>query len=132
MPRPVTSILAKLMEFANKEMVVACPECHEKIRIVRNGRYWRYAYHLKKAIGIQRHLCRNHQCKRRSFSILPFPLLPYLRVTATFMVVLVLIHTEESARNISRQMDLVRSSVRRWRKKGRTAGEMADRQGGVV
>jgi hypothetical protein len=74
-----------------------CPQCHERRRIVRHGRYWRYRYgSSSERIPVARYACRNPDCSRRTFSLLPHGLLPQVRMPLCLLMALYRLHMVEA------------------------------------
>ena len=73
--------MSRVFEFGQndkQEPPIRCPHCATTL-ISRNGTYKRN--HPEKAglVAVQRYLCKSPMCPWKSFSILPYPLLPVMR-----------------------------------------------------
>lgn len=86
MPLTLADILAHFVRVANEN--VYCSACRERERICKNGHYRRFRFTGNTMEAVQRYLCRNPACPRVSFSILPRPFLPRLRVSLCFLATL--------------------------------------------
>lgn len=74
-----------------------CPHCHERWRIVRYGRYWRYRYGCSsERIPVARYACRNPDCPRRTFSLLPHGFLPQMRMPLCLLMAMYRLHVAAS------------------------------------
>jgi hypothetical protein len=82
MPTPFTSMLFFLSEIAkeNHNQAPTCPVCGERICIAKNGFYLRYLFGSFEMLPIQRYCCGNPLCPRKTFSCLPHPFLPLIRL----------------------------------------------------
>ena len=95
---PMSNPLQAILLFAscaakqNLTSKIVCPECGERHRLTKWGFYTRYLFHGDDSLEIQRFRCLNRQCPRFTFSILPHPLLPVVRVPLCFMLLLLLMH----------------------------------------
>ncbi|MBF0202400.1 MAG: hypothetical protein HQK66_14050 [Desulfamplus sp.] len=61
--------------------VIACTECGEKDLCEKHGSYSRYALDGESLINIPRFKCHNDSCPRVTFSLLPYPMLRYVRAS---------------------------------------------------
>jgi hypothetical protein len=86
MPLTLDAILAHFVLVANEK--VCCAVCREAERICKNGHYWRFRFTGNGLEKVPRYLCKNPACPRVSFSILPHPFLPRLRVSLCFLTAL--------------------------------------------
>lgn len=86
MPLTLANILHHLALVTNEN--VCCPHCRERRRILKNGTYQRNPLAGNEPVDIPRYRCRNAACPRASFSILPHPFLPRLRVSLCFLTYL--------------------------------------------
>jgi len=59
----------------------ACPVCNSAKGHICWGHYWRYRPGTDQREAIQRLLCKNDQCPRQTFSVLPHPFLRIVRFT---------------------------------------------------
>jgi len=86
MTTPLQFILLIATHLAKHNLTsdIICPGCGEQLRVFKWGFYWRYLYSGQERIKIQRYKCCNPLCSRRTFSILPRPLLPLLRLPVCF------------------------------------------------
>jgi len=90
MTTPLQSILLIATHLAKHNLTsdIICPGCGERLRIFKWGFYWRYLFSGQERTKIQRYKCRNPQCPRCTFSVLPRPLLPILRHPICFYLAL--------------------------------------------
>ncbi len=81
-----------------------CPVCGEKYKTIKYGFYDRFVvdpvlrcfqFNVQDKIHIQRYLCRNSKCKRKTFSILPFPYLRFIRHSLAFLILVLELATEQ-------------------------------------
>ena len=86
MPLTLADILAHFVRVANEN--VCCSTCRERERICKNGHYRRFRFTGNVLEKVPRYLCKNPACPRVSFSILPRPFLPRLRVSLCFLATL--------------------------------------------
>ncbi len=82
MPTPFKAMLFFLSEIAkeNHNQDLSCPACGERVCIMKHGFYLRYLFCGSEMIPIQRYCCGNPFCDRRTFSCLPHPFLPLIRL----------------------------------------------------
>lgn len=73
---------------SNQKYDIRCPLCGERLRIRRNGHYWRYRFENNDRVAVQRYDCRNPGCPRWTFSIPPHPMLPFCRIPLCVLIVL--------------------------------------------
>jgi hypothetical protein len=94
MPTPLNIILRSASQVAKQKLtsVVGCPFCGERHRLIKWGSYTRYLFDGDQVIKIQRVRCMNRQCPLVTFSLLPHPLLPVLRVPLCFLQALLRLH----------------------------------------
>lgn len=87
-------MLSSLSDVAKEKQApeVVCPVCGERHRLIKHGFYRRYLFSGDETIRIQRYRCYNGRCPRRTFSILPHPLLPVWRVPLCFLLTLLALH----------------------------------------
>ena len=111
MSDPLVSILLLTSHIAKQNLTsrIFCPECMEKHQVIKWGFYSRYLFHDDDMIQIQRFRCLNGQCSRFTFSVLPHPFLPIVRVPLCFMLMLLSMY-----RNGHSVADLVRKSGKSW------------------
>ncbi len=88
MPNPLTTILAVASAVAkNKvESLIVCPCCGERFCLIKHGFYERYVFSGADTVKIQRHRCLNDRCTRQTFSCLPHPFLPVIRLPLCFLL----------------------------------------------
>ena len=112
MPTPLAAILNGLSQIAkeNQRSEPICPACGERHVFIRHGHYKRYLFDDSDQVRIQRYLCLNSQCRRRTFSILPHPFLPVIRHSLCF-ILLLLEKVETDKLPIA---SLARSSCKSW------------------
>ena len=77
---------------SNPESDIRCPLCGERLRICRNGHYWRYWFDSDDKVAVQRYGCRNPGCPRKTFSIPPHPLLPFCRIPLCLLMMILKRH----------------------------------------
>ncbi len=79
---PLKAILLAANKVAKENLIseIICPGCGECHRLTKWGHYTRYLFHGEDTIRIQRFRCLNSRCPRFTFSILPHPLLPIVRL----------------------------------------------------
>ncbi len=90
MPATLKEILDVCTKIAKENFIdtVACPCCGEQTLWIRYGYYTRYLFSGGDLIAIQRYLCLNRNCPRKTFYILPFTMLHLLRVSLCFLLVM--------------------------------------------
>ncbi len=125
MPTSLMEILDTCTRIAKENIIdeVVCPGCGERFLCIKYGFYTRYLFSGEETIDVQRYLCRNKKCPRRTFSVRPFPLLPILRVTLCFLLTILSRH-EEHGEDIA---TLARASGKSWgvtRRVLQTAGKV--------
>jgi hypothetical protein len=76
----MVSMLLKIDQSAKSVNQVRCSRCATTL-IIRHGTYFRADPVRPTLVKIQRYLCKSPECPRRTFSVLPFPLLPIVRHT---------------------------------------------------
>ena len=94
MTTPLQAILWSASFVAKQNLIadVICPQCGERRLIIKWGCYHRYLFDGDQTAAIQRFRCLNRQCSRCTFSVLPHPLLPVLRVPLCFLLALLSLH----------------------------------------
>jgi hypothetical protein len=101
----------------NLQPDIRCPQCNERYRIVRYGRYWRYRYESHERMAVTRYACRNPDCPRRTFSVLPHPYLPLVRMPLCLLLAVYRQHVAEQqainhlARKLRHGWNTVRRAV---------------------
>jgi len=82
MPTPFETMLFYLSEIAKEKhnQTPFCPTCGESVCIIKHGFYLRYLFCGFEMIAIQRYSCGNPFCHRITFSNLPHPFLPFIRL----------------------------------------------------
>lgn len=82
MPTPLKTMLLFLSQIAkeNHNPAPFCPVCGERVCIIKHGFYWRYLFDGSAQTSIQRYCCGNPHCHRKTFSCLPHPFLPLIRL----------------------------------------------------
>jgi transposase-like protein len=65
-------------QFGKKKEKVCCPHCNSTV-VIRNGTYPRNHPKKECLIRVQRYLCKSLECPWKTFSVLPYPLLPIIR-----------------------------------------------------
>jgi hypothetical protein len=103
MSAPLREILVFLSSIAKEKQIVEilCPKCGERHRVTKYGFYFRYLFTGGEMTAIQRYCCGNRECPRRTFSILPHPFLPILRVSLCFLITLLDVR-EKEGRTVTR------------------------------
>ena len=121
MPHASCGIVNFLKAFAKEdyiqEIMCRCPECAESRCIVKNGSYRRFDPEGDGQIRIQRYLCFRDSCPRVSFSVLPPPLLPRVRLSLCFLLILFARHMQGArigtlAREYARNWAVIRRALR--------------------
>jgi hypothetical protein len=100
---------------------IKCPECGERIRIWGHGSYERYALAGVDRVVIPRFRCLKPRCRRKTFSILPFPFLRVLRHSFCTLMVLAMTFSQaqKSKSAWARELKLGRRSLDRALAKGK-------------
>jgi ribosomal protein S27AE len=111
MTTPLQVILWSASCVAKQNLVsnVICPQCGERQLVIKWGSYRRYLFCDDETVTIQRFRCLNRHCSRCTFSVLPHPFLPVLRVPLCFLRALLSLHGEGCS--IAR---LAREAGKRW------------------
>lgn len=92
----------------------SCPHCLWKEPCPRFGFYKRNDPDQNgRKIKVQRFLCPNPKCEAVSFSVLPFRILPLVRMSVFFLWLLVVMFRQESVNQLARVFDCSRSTIRR-------------------
>ena len=75
-------IVVSCIENANRKVQepVRCPGCNDHRRVGGHGCYRRYRYESQKRMAVPRYKCRNPDCPCQTFSQLPHPYLPIVRI----------------------------------------------------
>jgi len=94
MTTPLQTILWSACCIAKQNLIsdVFCPQCGERRLVIKWGCYHRYLFDGDETAAIQRFRCLNRQCSRFTFSVLPHPFLPVLRVPLCFLLALLSLH----------------------------------------
>jgi hypothetical protein len=71
-------ILPHSGDFINAKPQILCSHC-SGTAVIRHGTYGRYKPGKDTKIPIQRYLCKSPGCKWRTFSVLPYQVLPVIR-----------------------------------------------------
>ncbi len=103
-----------LVQSGKQEFPVHCPRCATTL-IIRHGTYLRAHPEEPVQVAVQRYLCKSPLCPRKTFSVLPYPLLPMIR---HFYKTLLLCHLLHSQRHrtqaaTARQLGVTRGVVKR-------------------
>jgi hypothetical protein len=111
MPSPLQAILLSAIWIAKQNLIsrIVCPQCGERRCLIKWGFYRRYLFAGDDTVMIQRIGCLNRRCPRRTFSVLPHPLLPVLRVPLCFLLTLLTMHQRGCT-----IAQLVRKSGKSW------------------
>jgi len=111
MPSPLQAILHATNQIANQNLTseIICPGCGERHLLIKWGFYTRYLFLGDDTIRIQRFRCLNGHCPRFTFSILPHPLLPIVRLP--LCVIITLLSLYQDGRPVA---DLARKSDKSW------------------
>lgn len=111
MTTPLPAILWSASCVAKQNLIsdVVCPQCGERRLVIKWGHYHRYLFDGDKACAIQRFRCLNRHCSRFTFSVLPHPFLPVLRVPLCFLLALLSLH--QKGHSIA---CLARAAGKRW------------------
>jgi len=70
--------LLKIVPSAKEKQGIRCSHCFSH-HVIQHGTYPRRDPETETEIRIQRYLCKAPECPWRTFSILPFPILPIVR-----------------------------------------------------
>lgn len=111
MTTPLQAILWSASCIAKQNLIsdVVCPQCGERRLVIKWGCYHRYLFDGDETAAIQRFRCLNRHCSRFTFSVLPHPFLPVLRMPLCFLLALLSLH--QKGCSIAR---LARESGKRW------------------
>lgn len=90
-----------------------CPHCLWDTNCPRFGFYKRYDPVRNGKIRVQRFLCLNPKCPAITFSMLPFRVLPFLRISLFLLWILVIMFRRESVNQLARVFDCSRSTIKR-------------------
>lgn len=111
MTTPLQAILCSASFVAKQNLIadVICPQCGERHLIIKWGCYYRYLFDSDETAAIPRFRCLNRQCSRCTFSVLPHPFLPVLRVPLCFLLALLVLR--QKGCSIAR---MAREAGKRW------------------
>jgi len=111
MTTPLQAILWSASYIAKQKVNsdIVCPQCGERRLVIKWGCYHRYLFDGDDTAAIQRFRCLNRRCIRCTFSVLPHPFLPVLRVPLCFLLALISLH--QKGHSIAR---LAREAGKRW------------------
>ena len=111
MTTPLQIILCSASCIAKQNLIsdIICPQCGERHLVIKWGCYRRYLFAGDETAAIQRFRCLNRHCRRCTFSVLPHPFLPVLRVPLCFLTALLALH--QNSCSIAR---LARAAGKRW------------------
>jgi len=125
MPTPLKTILECLTARAklNISGPIACPRCGEMNLVSKYGFYSRFLFTGGHTIKIQRYLCNNDRCPRKTFSILPYPFLRIVRVGLCFLYELGEARKKANIRELSKSSGFCRRTVRRLLEKAKQLGQ---------
>ncbi len=94
--------------------LIACPACNSAKGHICWGHYWRYRPGTDQREAIQRFLCKNDECPRQTFSVLPHPFLRIVRFTlCSLFAILAMFEAGETVSELARQFGVARSTIRR-------------------
>ena len=116
MPTPLQAILVATNRIAKQNLTseIICPNCGEHHLLIKWGFYTRYLFHDDDLIRVQRFRCLNRRCPKFTFSILPHPLLPIIRLPLCFIMTLLSQYQDGcSVADLSRKSSKSWSVVRR-------------------
>ncbi len=87
MARPWNSLITVLSKITreNYDLIVCCTHCGNRHTYIKWGFYSRYLFD-DELINIQRFRCDNDLCPRKTFSILPYALLPIMRASLCMLM----------------------------------------------
>jgi hypothetical protein len=111
MTTPLQAILWSASCVAKRNLAadIICPQCGERHLFIKWGCYHRYLFDSNETVAIQRYRCLNRHCCRCTFSVLPHPFLPVLRVPLCYLLALLSLH--HKGFSIAR---LAREAGKRW------------------
>lgn len=104
----------KIDQFGKKEKQVRCPHCASGV-VIRYGTYPRNHPEKEFVIAVQRYFCKSPLCPWKTFSILPYPLLPFIRhlYKTLFLCHYLFIERKETQATIARLLGKKRGVVKR-------------------
>ena len=111
MPNPLQSILLTTNRVAKQNLTpeIICPKCGERHLLIKWGFYTRYLFQNDDTIRVQRFRCLNIRCPRFTFSILPHPILPIVRMPLCLIMTLLSMYQDGCP-----VADLARKSGKSW------------------
>lgn len=76
------AIVVSCVENANRKIQapIRCPHCNDHRRVGGHGSYRRYRYECHERMAVARYRCHNPDCPCLTFSQLPHPYLPMVRM----------------------------------------------------
>ena len=77
-PTLIMSNVFEIDRSGKKENQVCCPHCASTL-IVRHGFYSRAHPKEEREVSVQRYFCKSPICPWKTFSVLPYPFLPFIR-----------------------------------------------------
>lgn len=117
MSHPLSSMLEHVDEIAkqNPPQQVVCPTCGERHCHIKHGFYKRYLFTGNDCIKIQRYRCLNSSCPRCTFSCLPHPFLPIIRLPlcVLFAIVDMVENAQATIAGVARACGRTWATVRR-------------------
>lgn len=98
MTTPLAAMLEHLSEVAKQKLVsdVVCPTCGDRYCFIKHGHYRRYLFAGSDTVKIQRYRCRNPDCPRGTFSCLPHPFLPVIRLPLCALITILTLVEKEN------------------------------------
>ena len=118
MSAPLQAILLSASRVAKQNLTstVICPGCGERHLVIKWGSYQRYLFDDDEQVPIQRFRCLNRKCSRCTFSVLPHPFLPVVRVPLCFLLAILSFHQKgcsvaQLARKAGKRWTMVRRSL---------------------
>lgn len=92
---------------------VRCPTCGTCLHVSPHGTYERSLPDDTEKVLVKRFLCRDTTCSRKTFSILPYPCLRYIRHTLAILAGIAKESVTTSVKELARQYDKKWAAMRR-------------------